>query len=49
MIKVSGPAPVGRYGHTMALLGTKLIIFGGQSNADFFNDLWAFELNTRVS
>ncbi|WAR53921.1 hypothetical protein PtB15_3B430 [Puccinia triticina] len=45
-VKVSGPCPEGRYGHSAAILGSKFYIFGGQTdNGRFMNDLWSFDLH----
>ncbi|KAF2839079.1 hypothetical protein M501DRAFT_1057378 [Patellaria atrata CBS 101060] len=41
----AGPRPSGRYGHTLNILGSKIYIFGGQVERDFYNDLIAFDLN----
>lgn len=41
----AGPRPAGRYGHTLNILGSKIYIFGGQVEGQFFNDLVAFDLN----
>ncbi|EMD30974.1 hypothetical protein CERSUDRAFT_60667 [Gelatoporia subvermispora B] len=45
-VKSSSPAPAGRYGHATTMTGPKFYIFGGQSDAEFLNDMWAFDLNT---
>ncbi|KAF3912713.1 hypothetical protein ABW21_db0207834 [Orbilia brochopaga] len=44
-----GDKPAGRYGHTLNILGSKLYVFGGQAEGNFFNDLMAFDLNTLQS
>ena len=44
--KVAGAKPSGRYGHTLNMLGPKVLVFGGQVEGFFFNDLVAFDLNT---
>ncbi|MBW0493722.1 hypothetical protein O181_033437 [Austropuccinia psidii MF-1] len=45
-VKVSGPCPEGRYGHSVAIIGSKFFIFGGQTdNGRFMNDLWSFDLH----
>ncbi|KAF9566138.1 galactose oxidase [Agrocybe pediades] len=46
LLKVSSPTPRGRYGHTLTLIGSKLYVFGGQVNQEFFNDIWLFDLNS---
>ena len=43
---VHGPAPAGRYGHAAVMIGTKFYVFGGQTDGEFFNDLWVFDVNT---
>ncbi|KAK9330115.1 hypothetical protein V1520DRAFT_341341 [Lipomyces starkeyi] len=43
---VTGPRPPARYGHTMNIIGSKLYVFGGQFDDNFFNDLYSFDLNT---
>ncbi|KTW32927.1 hypothetical protein PNEG_04264 [Pneumocystis murina B123] len=43
---VYGNKPPGRYGHTLNILGTKIVIFGGQMEIYFFNDMFLFDLDT---
>ncbi|KAK9374864.1 uncharacterized protein V1513DRAFT_479202 [Lipomyces chichibuensis] len=43
---VTGSRPPARYGHTMNIIGSKLYVFGGQFDNNFFNDLYSFDLNT---
>lgn len=40
----AGGGPAARFGHEAAwVAGLGLVIFAGQSGADFFNDLWAYD------
>lgn len=40
----AGPAPAARFGHEAVWVGgIGLVVFAGQSGADFFNDLWAYD------
>lgn len=47
-VVTDGSGPVGRYGHVMAIIGSKLFVFGGQINGEFLNDMWAFNLDSRA-
>ncbi|WFD42628.1 hypothetical protein MPSI1_001274 [Malassezia psittaci] len=41
-----GRGPVGRYGHSLSIIGSNLLIFGGQVESEFFDELWRFDLNS---
>ena len=44
---MDGPAPAGRIGHSVVMIGPRIYIFGGEADGEYFNDLWCFDLSTR--
>ncbi|KAF8499838.1 hypothetical protein F5888DRAFT_1802298 [Russula emetica] len=44
-IVVNGPGPGGRCFHTMTLVGSKLVVFGGRTAKGRLNDIWALDLD----
>ncbi|ODV89918.1 hypothetical protein CANCADRAFT_31017 [Tortispora caseinolytica NRRL Y-17796] len=41
--------PGGRYGHSLCSLGSKLYLFGGQRDSEFFNDIYEFDLENLLT
>ncbi|KAI0673362.1 galactose oxidase [Trametes maxima] len=48
-VSVDGPAPVGRVGHSVVMIGPRIYVFGGDAHGEFFGDLWCFDLSTLIS
>ncbi|KAL7423305.1 hypothetical protein Q5752_002606 [Cryptotrichosporon argae] len=43
------PGPQGRYGHAVCMNETTFYVFGGQTDDEFFDDLWAFDIRQLAS
>ncbi|KAG5651610.1 hypothetical protein H0H81_008070 [Sphagnurus paluster] len=39
-VSVHGPGPVGRYGHAVTMAGSRFIVFGGQVDGEFLNEIF---------
>lgn len=46
-LSVAGGVPEARQYHTAVIIGTDMLIFGGQASAPFLNDLWKFNILTQ--
>jgi len=46
IVQTPGDSPSGRIGHSMAIHGDKIVIWGGNNNA-ILDDLWIFDINKR--
>lgn len=40
LVKVSGPTPGKRYGHTMSYMKPHLVVFGGHGGIELLSDIW---------
>jgi len=45
-VEVAGALPPPRYGHSAIEWGAKLVVFGGQDDAQQFNDVWCLDTAT---
>ncbi len=43
---VKGDAPASRSFHSATLVGSKLYVFGGSNDSQYFNDLFIFDART---
>lgn len=46
--RVVGVGPTARYGHTMSVMGTKLLVFGGTDGSRVFDSLYEYETETHA-
>lgn len=44
VVKVSGPTPGRRYGHTMAFIKPQLVVFGGNNGSQAECDIWTMDV-----
>ncbi len=44
IVKVHGPTPGKRYGHTLSFLKPYLVVFGGHAGAELQSDVWALSI-----
>ncbi|RUS22386.1 hypothetical protein BC937DRAFT_89461 [Endogone sp. FLAS-F59071] len=45
--QIDGNLPLGRFGHSAVVVGSRMFIFGGQVDDHYLNDLIVFDVNTR--
>jgi len=45
-VTTTGTSLLGRYGHSLTLVESRLFLFGGEVDDEVFNDLLSFDLNS---